>query len=530
MSNKAKLELTRIWKNKEINVEPRILIENPDLSFGDQNIENMLIHWDNLLALKALEQEYTWKIKCIYIDPPYNTGNAFEHYDDWLEHSIWLSLMKTRLELLNKLLNEEWIIFISIDDEEYHYLKILCDEVFWRKNYTGTFIWEKKKKPSFLNSQMWWITEYILSYWKDKDCSPSFTYWTTSWEETYPLYNAWNTRWILKFKSWSIKFPWLSDGVYPPADYKEDTSLVKLLSDLIIKNWENVNEVILEWEWRYWQKAIDEQILSWEYYVVKSSKFRPRRVLKNWDKDKKCHNLLSRAHYDMATYEDSSKESISLFGADQFDYPKPEKLLHFLIWAVTSPWDIVLDSFLWSWTTCAVAHKMWRKWIWIELWDHCYTHCKVRLDKVIKWEDKGWITDLVNWQWWGGYKFYELWPSLLSKDKYENFIINPNMFDWTNLIQALCKIENFTYKSFDDWIRHWFSTEKDFIHITTRFVSQDIVNNIQESLPKDATLLIMTTNFDQNLILPDSIQVKKIPREILEKYEYNKDNYNLPVE
>ncbi len=146
--NKQKLELTWIGKDDEYkDIEPRILVEVPEKSYGDKNTENMLIHGDNLLALKALEQDFAGKIKCIYIDPPYNTGSAFEHYDDNVEHSKWLSLMKSRLEILHNLLAEDGSIWISLDDNEQAYCKILCDEIFGRKNFINNVIWQKKFSP-----------------------------------------------------------------------------------------------------------------------------------------------------------------------------------------------------------------------------------------------------------------------------------------------------------------------------------------------------------------------------------------------
>ncbi len=138
MAKKQKLELTWIGKDEEVKLEPRVLVEDPELSYGDPDSENMIIHGDNLLALKALEQEYAGKVKCIYIDPPYNTGNAFEHYDDGLEHSIWLNLMKQRLEILKKLLSEDGVIFVQIDDNEQAYLRVLMDEIFGRNNFVNT--------------------------------------------------------------------------------------------------------------------------------------------------------------------------------------------------------------------------------------------------------------------------------------------------------------------------------------------------------------------------------------------------------
>ncbi|MFZ3102076.1 MAG: site-specific DNA-methyltransferase, partial [Desulfitobacteriaceae bacterium] len=169
MNNKQKLELTWIGKGEEPKLEPRILLYDEEKSYGDQKTGNMLIHGDNLLALKALEQDYAGKVKCIYIDPPYNTGSAFAHYDDNLEHSTWLNLMKPRLDLLRNLLNNEGSIWISIDDEECHYLKILSDEVFGRSNFITDAIWEKKYTVAndakyFSNNH-----DHILVYAKNKD-------------------------------------------------------------------------------------------------------------------------------------------------------------------------------------------------------------------------------------------------------------------------------------------------------------------------------------------------------------------------
>ena len=168
-TNYKKLELGWPGKDLEIKPEPRVLIEDPEKSYGEANTGNMLIHADNLLALKALEQNFSGKIKCIYIDPPYNTGNAFEHYDDGLEHSMWLNLMKPRLELLHKLLANEGSMWISIDDDECHYLKVFCDELFGRKNFVSNVIWEKKFSPQ--NDTKWLSDshDHILVYAKNKE-------------------------------------------------------------------------------------------------------------------------------------------------------------------------------------------------------------------------------------------------------------------------------------------------------------------------------------------------------------------------
>ena len=168
MSIKTKLELTRVGKHTDFQLEPRILIEKPEFSNNGSGSQNMLIHGDNLLALKALEQEFSGQVKCIYIDPPYNTGNAFEHYEDGLEHSEWLSLMKPRLELLRSLLSDDGSIRISIDDDESHYLKVMCDEIFGRQNFINNVVREKKHTRA--NDAKWFSDthDHILIYAKNK--------------------------------------------------------------------------------------------------------------------------------------------------------------------------------------------------------------------------------------------------------------------------------------------------------------------------------------------------------------------------
>ena len=151
MTNKQKLELTWIGKEKRPRLEPRILLEDPEKSYhakhrvsADDNFDNRLIFGDNLLALKALEAEFSGKVKCVFIDPPYNTGSAFKHYDDGLEHSIWLGLMRDRLEIIRRLLSDDGSLWITIDDNEAHYLKVLCDEVFGRANFVANVVWQKR--------------------------------------------------------------------------------------------------------------------------------------------------------------------------------------------------------------------------------------------------------------------------------------------------------------------------------------------------------------------------------------------------
>lgn len=534
--NKQKLELTWVGKEKRAKLEPRILIEDPDKSYHaskrvskDDIFDNLLIKGDNLLALKALEQEYAGRVKCIYIDPPYNTGNAFEHYDDGLEHSIWLSLMRERLEILRRLLSEDGVLFVQIDDAEQAYLKILLDEIFGRRNFCGQFVWEKKKKPSFLNANMGIITEYILSYSPNREKSPAFIGGLTTEGKKYPLNNAGNSLQVLKFPVGSVTFTNIDDGVVLPQDMSEGNIKTKLLDKLIIKDKKNENEFRLEGEWRYSQRKLDEIIEAKEQLIISKIPFRPNHI-KTGGEAKKIKNLLTVAHFNMATYEDSNKETIDLFGTDKaFDYPKPEMLIHTLLSAVTNPGDLVLDSFLGSGTTAAVAHKMGRRWIGIELGEHCDTHCVPRLKKVIDGEDQGGITKSVDWKGGGGFRYYNLAPSLIKFDEWENPIIN-KQFDENMLVRALCKVEGFEFNpSPDEYWKQGRSTETDFIYVTTQHLTSQMLQKLSEDVGDNCTLLICCGSFDSKKDSYENLTIKKIPKAILKKCEWNHDDYSLEI-
>ena len=536
MSSKQKLELMWVGKEKRAKLEPRILIEDPEKSYhadkrvSDNDIfDNMLIHGDNLLALKALEQDYAGRVKCIYIDPPYNTGNAFEHYDDGLEHSIWLSLMRERLELLKNLLREDGILFVQIDDSEQAYLKILLDEIFGRKNFCGQFIWEKKKKPSFLNANMGIVTEYILSYSPNREKSPAFIGGITTEGKKYPLNNAGNSLQILRFPAGSVTFTSMSDGVVFPQDMSEGNIKTKLLDELVIKNKKNLNDFRLEGEWRYSQKKLDEIIKSKEPLIISKIPFRPNHI-KTGGEAKKIKNLLTVAHFNMSTYEDSNKETIDLFGTEKgFDYPKPEMLINTLLSAVTNPGDLVLDSFLGSGTTAAVAHKMGRRWIGIELGEHCDTHCVPRLKKVIDGEDAGGITKSANWRGGGGFRYYNLAPSLVKFDEWGNPVINKD-FNESMLVRALCKVEGFNFDpSPDVYWKQGKSTESDFIYVTTQHLTAQMLQKLSDDVGDSCTLLICCGSFDGKKDSYGNLTIKKIPKAILKKCEWSHDDYSLEI-
>ena len=534
-----KLELTWIGKYDEDKqpLEPRILIENPEYSYGEVETGvlpngkswngNMLIHGDNLLALKSLEQDYAGCVKCICIDPPYNTGNAFTHYDDGKEHSIWLSLMRERIVLLRNLLSHDGVIFINIDDDECHYLKVLCDEVFGRNNFAGSLVWEKKKKPSFL-SNMGSITEYVLVYTKDYRYAPPFIYGETTAGKKYPFNNAGNGRAILEFPANSVRFN-MPDGHIKPQDMSEGKIITILLDDLYIVDGYNANKFRLEGEWRYSQQKLNTIVDNKEEIVISKIPFRPNHI-KEGGEPKKMKNLISVAHYGMDTYEDATKESITLFGKNNFDYPKPEKLISVFVGAVTEENDLVLDSFLGSGTTAAVAHKMGRRWIGVELGDHAYTHCVVRMQKVVDGSDQGGISKAQNWKGGGGFKFYELAPSLLKTDKFGNLVINKE-YNADMLAAAMAKQEGFTYSpSADIYWKQGFSSESDYIYTTTQFMTVEGLAAIAEQLKEGESLLVCCTAFQKECrhAFPN-ITIKKIPQMLLGRCAFDKDDYSLNI-
>lgn len=514
---KQRLELTWVGKETRPKLEPRILIEDPEKSTGNNESNNMLIHGDNLLALKALEQEYAGKIKCIYIDPPYNTGGAFSHYEDGLEHSIWLSLMRDRLILLRNLLSTTGSIWISIDDDESHYLKVLCDEVFGRINFVSNIIWEKKYSPQ--NDAKWFsdMHDHILVYAKNKET------WFPKKIARTKEQNA-----LYKNPDNDPRGPWLSDNYTCAKNADERPNLYYPIVN------PNTGEEIYPNRNRVWaynperhKKNIEENLLYWG----KDGRNKTPRIKKF------LANLKSKGrvpttiwpYSEVGHNQDAKREQQAINPDDIFDTPKPEKLLERIIFLATDKNDIVLDSFLGSGTTASVAHKMGRRWIGVELGEHCYTHCKTRLDKVINGDDQGGISKAVNWQGGGGYKFYELAPSLLNKDSYDNWVINKK-YNADMLASAMAKQEGFRYNPDSDlYWKQGQSTEQDFIFTTTEFLTQEHMEHIHSQMKEGESLLICCKAFNANDSLYPNITVKKIPQVLMGKCEFGKDDYSLNI-
>ena len=523
MTKKQKLELTWIGKDVRPRLEPRILLEDQALSchaparVTDKDIfDNLLIHGDNLLALKALEQEYTGKVKCIYIDPPYNTGSAFEHYDDGVEHSLWLSLMRDRLEILKRLLRDDGSLWVSLDDNEAHYFKVMCDEIFGRANFVGTIIWEKRKSREN-RRVLSFKHDYIIIYAKNK---PIFEKVRNPIELTQEVLSRY------KNPDNDPRGPWQSVAITAQAGHGTASQFYEITTPsgrTISAPPGNC--------WRFTRERLEELILDKRIYFGSHGNNVPRQ--KKFLSESEDAGLTPETIWyadDVETNDTAKRHSNLLFEGDAFDNPKPEELLNRILHIATNPGDLVLDSFLGSGTTAAVAHKMGRRWIGIELGEHCHTHCVPRLHKVINGEDPGGITKTVGWQGGGGFRFYRLGPSLIKEDAWGNPVINPE-FNPEMLAEAVCKLENFTYApSTETFWMHGQSTESDFIYVTTGFLTQDMLHHIAVELGHNRSLLICCSAHSVDEKAFANITVKKIPKTVLAKCEWGKDDYSLAVE
>lgn len=509
-----KLELTWLGKEKEIKIEPRILIENKELSNTehDPETENMLIHGDNLLALKALESKYAGQVKCIYIDPPYNTGSAFEHYDDNLEHSTWLSLIKPRLEILRNLLSDDGSIWISIDDDEGHYLKVLCDEVFGRNNYINTVIWEKKYSPQ--NDAKWLSDnhDFILVYAKTKEI------WRPN---LLPRSAEMNSRY--KNPDNDLRGVWISDNLSVRTYTEANDYPITTPSGRIVNPPSGAC-------WRFSKEKLKEMISENRIWFGKDGNIVPR--IKRFLTDvKQGMTALTIWKYTEVGHTQDAKREVKAFNSESvFATPKPERLIERVLTLGSNEGDLVLDSFLGSGTTAAVAHKMGRKYIGIEMGDHAYTHCKVRLDKVIGGSDQGGISKPVNWNGGGGYKFYELAPSLINKDDFDEFVINKE-YDADMLASAVALHEGFIYEPDSEifW-KQSKGNESSFLFVTTRHLNKSYLDSIKLTMEEGEYLIIACKSFEAELDkLYPNITIKKIPQMLLSRCEFGKDNYNLNI-
>lgn len=523
MAAKTKLELTWIGKDIRPRLEPRILIEEPDLSClakarreGDI-FDNLLIHGDNLLALKALETDpaVRGKVKCIFIDPPYNTGSAFEHYDDGLEHSMWLGMMRDRLEILRALLSDDGSIWITIDDNEAHYLKILCDEVFGRRCFIADAVWRTSDNSNNNVTKFSLDHNNILVYGRQPEWRPNFL-------------NDPKKRKHFKNPDNDPRGPWFdgnpvnNPGLRPNLQFN-----ITSPNGFIIKHPPN--------GWRWSMDTIKEKLNTGEMrfsddgkrlirrtYLADMEKGLPPSTL--WtDLDETGHNR--QAKYELKNLFPEIPVT-SLFGT-----PKPERLIEKILKLATNPGDLVLDSFAGSGTTGAVAHKMGRRWIMVELGEHAKTHIVPRLQKVIDGTDKGGVTEATGWKGGGGYRFARLAPSLMEKDAWGNWVIrteyNPAM-----LAEAMCKHFNYSYApSTEHFWMHGHSSETSYIYVTTNSLTGEQLRALSDEVGEHRSLLICCKAFEeQGARAFTNLTIRKIPGAVLDRCEWGKDDYSLKIE
>ena len=515
--NLQKLELTWIGKGDEPKLEPRILIENPEYSYGDPNTENMLIHGDNLLALKALEQDFAGKVKCIYIDPPYNTGNAFVHYDDGIEHSLWLSLIAQRLKILYKLLSDTGTIWITLDDNEIHYCKVICDEIFGRRNFIANVIWEKSDSPRMDAVNFSTRHDHILVYAKKIELTKLNRLKIIEIPKHYDKLDEDGRPYYLK--------PLRAMG---GEDSREDRP--SMYFPIIAPDGTEVFPIRQDGSdgrWRWGKSKIEEEIKRVEFIKKKDGWSVNYRIFADSSTGIPPETIWH--HASVGTNRNSISEIKKIFGSKAFATPKPEKLIERVLHIATDEGELVLDSFLGSGTTAAVAHKMGRKYIGIELGEHSITHCYPRLKQVVEGEQGG-ISKSVNWKGGGGFKFYNLAPSLLKKDKFDHWIMSEE-YNSDMLAAAMAKQEGFTYNpSATKFWNQGFSSEQDFIFTTTQFMTVQQLEAIAEDMQEGESLLICCKAFQPECKNRyGNITIKKIPQLLLDRCEFGKDDYSLNI-
>lgn len=548
-----KLELTRYGKEKEIKVEPRILIEDKNLSYSkhpeglidDGIYDNMLIHGDNLLALKALEQDYTGKIKCIYIDPPYNTGNAFNVYDDNIEHSIWLSLIRDRLILLRKLLADDGVFYVQINDDEAAYLKVLCDEIFGRDNYETTLYIKVRHENRILRQDTRWqlVIEQVLVYRKTSKYIPPRRKEQKNGNLDYKR----NIN-ITGFPKAKIKIGTYEVELYPPTEYELKKvndgegkfKQYQIRGSLITQkgsaseyyelNLRNRREEDgLGMLYKVIGLGINGDGLGYRYIMQpekKNSKngfyFQGKPLKKSNDKGLPFANFYDET----IPFNNSGYEGKGYFNGGK----KPEEWIKFLLSLVHfNKGDYVLDSFLGSGTTAAVCTKLGLNYIGIELGEHAYTLCKPRLDSILNGEDQHGIA--YEYKKVTGYKFFELAPTLIKKDSFGEEIINPE-YNAEMLAAAIAKHEGYSYNPDKDcYWKQAKSENNSYLYVTTKHVNRAMIEAIKEEMNDDDFLLIVCKSFDEhcNDDYSKSISIKKIPQSLLKNCEFGVDNYNLNI-
>jgi adenine-specific DNA-methyltransferase len=551
MSKKQKLELTWIGKENRAKLEPRILLEEPEKSYHAAHrvskkdiFDNRLIFGDNLLVLKALEQEFTGKVKCVYIDPPYNTGNAFEHYDDSVEHSLWLSLMRDRLQMLKKLLSKDGFFCCHIDDSEGAYLKVLCDEIFGRENYLTTIYVQVRYPEKTLKQDMNFHKEIeqIHIYRKEFGAVPYLPTKSASFDKfTFYIHESGKGtetslggKRVIVFPKGSYRIE-EGDGsenglkeIWATGTILDGNSSGRYFRDFLAGRVGTDGLGAL-----YKVYGIGDDKFDYRYFTgpnrataTKGKYFQGVPMSQLEETDQSSTSPIENFYNLAGSFGNCRHEG----GVEFRSGKKPEALLEIILKHFSGPGDVVLDSFAGSGTTGAVAHKMGRRWIMVELREHCHTHIIPRLKKVIDGDDEGGITKLAEWKGGGGFRYYRLAPSLLREDKWGNWVISKE-YNAGMLAEALCKLEGFTYAPSDSiYWQQGRSTDRDFLYVTTAQLNHDQLQQLSDEVGPGRTLLVLCTAFRGKAERYPNLTVKKIPKQVLSRCEWGHDDYSLQVD
>jgi adenine-specific DNA-methyltransferase len=520
--------------------EPRVLIDVEQYGSEDgkewDEYSNLLIRGDNLLALKTLVERYSRKVKLIYIDPPFNTGMAFPEYDDGLEHSTWLTMMRDRLELLRELLAPEGSIWAEIDDTELGYLNVLMDEIFGRANRIAT-VAVKRSAPSqqkAINPGPVNVSDFIFGYARDR----------AQW--TYRPQLVLREKYDTNYNKWIDK---IDGGV----DQWQLDPLAEVFAKT--KGFNTAKDARRELGSATFKASMQRFALENNKHVVRLA--RPnyagvskaaREVIDRSSEDTAIHQLPRDGYPDLFFHKGeqilflsdkvkldevgeapSIAEKLTNFWDDipwqgianegGVKFPKnkkPEKLLQRIIALATDKNDLVLDSFAGSGTTGAVAHKMARRWIMVELGEHAETLALPRLTNVVSGEDATGVSKTEAWKGGGGFRYLTLGEPLVMREPELGLLVLNPAYENGLLLNAVCLREGFTPTG--DSVLHGQGGERTFAHITEEFVTGDYLENVGAALPDGATLTVYCLAHDSEFEKPDNIIVRKLPSDLANRY------------
>jgi adenine-specific DNA-methyltransferase len=455
-------------------------------------------------------------VKCVFIDPPYNTGSAFAFYDDGLEHSIWLGLMRDRLEVIKQLLAEDGSLWITIDDNEVHYLKVLCDELFGRGNFIANMVWEKRTSRE--NRRAFSFNhDHMLVYGKNKNEFEKLRNPLELSEEVLARYRNPDD---------DLRGPWQSVSANAQAGHATQSQFYKLR----LPSGREIDPPRGRC-WLYTKERFQQEVAAGNIWFGTDGDSAPR--VKKFLRDNEDKGLTPETiwHADEVGTNDEAKKGLLqlLPHVPVFDNPKPEGLLQRVIHIASNPGDLILDSFAGSGTTGAVAHKMGRRWIMVELGEHCHTHIIPRLKKVVDGTDPGGVTEATGWKGGGGFRYFRLAPSLLEKDQWGNWVISKT-YNPALLAEALCKLHGFTYEpSRESYWMQGRSSENDFIYVTTQTLTQAQLRALSDDVGDHRSLLVCCAAFKGDPDAFPNLTLKKIPHSVLAKCEWGKDDYSLNI-